>query len=108
MKIRFYGAARTVTGSQHLIEVNGKTILLECGVYQGKRKLFYERNCCFAFDPKDVDAVILSHAHIDHSGNLPNLVKQGYQKPIFATAPTADLAGIMLRDSAKTTVQYQP
>lgn len=101
MKIRFYGAARTVTGSQHLIEVNGRNILLECGVYQGKRKLFYERNCCFAFDPKDIDAVILSHAHIDHSGNLPNLVKQGYNKSIFATAPTADLAGIMLKDSAK-------
>ena len=101
MKIRFYGAARTVTGSQHLVEINGKTILLECGIYQGRRKHFYERNCCFAFDPKKLDAVILSHAHIDHSGNLPNLVKQGYRKPIFATPPTADLAGIMLKDSAK-------
>lgn len=101
MNIRFYGAARTVTGSQHLIEINGSNILLECGVFQGRRKHFYERNCCFAFDPKDIDAVILSHAHIDHSGNLPNLVKQGYNKPIYATAPTADLAGIMLKDSAK-------
>ena len=99
MKIRFYGAARTVTGSQHLIEVNGKQLLLECGIFQGRRKEFYERNCCFAFEPGEVDAVILSHAHIDHSGNLPNLVKQGYQNPIYATAPTAELAGIMLRDS---------
>ena len=77
MKIHFYGAARTVTGSQHLIEVNGKKMLLECGVFQGRRREFYERNCCFPFDPKKIDAVILSHAHIDHSGNLPNLVKAG-------------------------------
>ena len=99
MKIRFYGAARTVTGSQHLIEVNGKKLLLECGIFQGRRKEFYSRNCCFAFDPKEIDAVILSHAHIDHSGNLPNLVKQGYDNPIYTTPPTAELAGIMLRDS---------
>jgi len=99
MKIRFYGAARTVTGSQHLIEVNGQKLLLECGIFQGRRKDFYSRNCCFAFDPHEIDAVILSHAHIDHSGNLPNLVKQGYSNPIYATSPTAELAGIMLRDS---------
>jgi len=99
MKIRFYGAARTVTGSMHLIEVNGQKLLLECGIFQGRRREFYERNCCFPFDPREVDAVILSHAHIDHSGNLPNLVKQGYENPIYATAPTADLSEIMLRDS---------
>lgn len=99
MKIHFYGAARTVTGSQHLIEVNGKKVLLECGIFQGRRRDFYKRNCCFAFDPKELDAVILSHAHIDHSGNLPNLVKQGYSGPIYATPPTAELAGIMLADS---------
>ena len=99
MKIRFYGAARTVTGSQHLIEVNGRKLLLECGIFQGRRREFYSRNCCFAFDPHEIDAVILSHAHIDHSGNLPNLVKQGYSNPIYATPPTAELAGIMLRDS---------
>ena len=99
MKIHFYGAARTVTGSQHLIEVNGKRLLLECGIFQGKRSEFYSRNANFAFDPKDVDAVILSHAHIDHSGNLPNLVNQGYRNPIYATPPTAELAAIMLRDS---------
>lgn len=99
MKIRFYGAARTVTGSQHLIEVNGRRLLLECGIFQGKRSEFYSRNCCFAFDPQEIDAVILSHAHIDHSGNLPNLVKQGYRNAIYATPPTAELAGIMLRDS---------
>jgi len=100
MKICFYGAARTVTGSQHLIELNGKRLLLECGVFQGRRRDFYERNCCFPFNPKQIDAVILSHAHIDHSGNLPNLVKQGFDQPIFTTPPTAELARIMLRDSA--------
>jgi metallo-beta-lactamase family protein len=100
MKIHFYGAAQTVTGSQHLIEVNGKKLLLECGIFQGRRSEFYERNCCFPFEPKEIDAVILSHAHIDHSGNLPNLVKQGYHNSIYATPPTAELAGIMLRDSA--------
>lgn len=100
MKIHFYGAARTVTGSQHLLEINGKKLLLECGIFQGRRRDFYSRNCCFPFDPKDIDAVILSHAHIDHSGNLPNLVKQGFENPIYTTPPTADLAGIMLRDSA--------
>jgi metallo-beta-lactamase family protein len=99
MKIRFYGAARTVTGSMHFLEINGQKLLLECGIFQGRRRDFYERNCCFPFDPKDVDAVILSHAHIDHSGNLPNLVKQGYENPIYATPPTADLSRIMLRDS---------
>jgi len=100
MKIRFYGAARTVTGSQHLLEINGKRLLLECGVFQGRRRDFYERNSRFPFDPRSIDALILSHAHIDHSGNLPNLVKQGYDHPIYTTPPTADLAGIMLRDSA--------
>ena len=99
MKIQFDGAAQTVTGSQHLLEINGKRILLECGIYQGKRADFYSRNCCFPFEPTGLDAVILSHAHIDHSGNLPNLVKQEYSGPIFTTPPTADLADIMLQDS---------
>ncbi len=99
MKIYFYGAAQTVTGSQHLLEVNEKRILLDCGFYQGKRQESYERNLNFPFDPADLDAVILSHAHIDHSGNLPNLVKQGYDKDIYATPATAHLANIMLMDS---------
>ena len=72
MKLKFCGAAGTTTGSQHLLEVNGKRILLDCGLYQGHRKDAYEVNCCFPFfDPKDIDTVVLSHAHIDHSGNLP-------------------------------------
>lgn len=100
MKIRFYGADRTVTGSQHLLEINGKKLLLECGIFQGRRRDFYERNATFPFDPQEIDALILSHAHIDHSGNLPNLVKQGYRNPIYTTPPTAELASFMLRDSA--------
>jgi metallo-beta-lactamase family protein len=100
MKIRFCGAAQTVTGSQHLLEINGQRLLLDCGMYQGKRDETYKRNHYFPFNPRELDAVILSHAHIDHSGNLPNLVAHGYDGKIFATPATADLADIMVRDSA--------
>jgi len=99
MKIHFYGAARTVTGSQHLLEINGRRLLLDCGLYQGPRQESYERNLNFPFDPTSLDAVILSHAHIDHSGNLPNLVKQGYEGRIYTTPASAHLANIMLIDS---------
>jgi len=99
MKIRFHGAAQTVTGSQHLLEVNGSRILLDCGLFQGRRSETYERNQNHPFDPAKIDAVLLSHAHIDHSGNLPHLVKHDFRGPIFATKATADLADIMLRDS---------
>ena len=99
MKIHFKGAAQTVTGSQLLIETNGNKILLECGLFQGRRQDYYERNAHFSFNPREIDAVLLSHAHIDHSGNLPNLVKNGYSKPIYATPATVSLADIMLRDS---------
>jgi metallo-beta-lactamase family protein len=100
MKITFHGAAQTVTGSQHLLEINGYRLLLECGLFQGRRKDTYERNQNFPFDPRKLDAVILSHAHIDHSGNLPNLIKRGYAGPIFTTPASAHLANIMLLDSA--------
>ncbi|HSR20850.1 MAG TPA: MBL fold metallo-hydrolase, partial [Anaerolineales bacterium] len=73
MRLSFHGAAQTVTGSQHLLEINGARLLLECGLYQGRRAESYRRNREFRFDPRALDAVILSHAHIDHSGNLPNL-----------------------------------
>lgn len=99
MRVNFHGAAHTVTGSQHLLEINGKKLLLDCGLYQGRRAETYERNLHFRYQPSNVDAVILSHAHIDHSGNLPNLVKQGYAGPIYATHATADLSSIMLADS---------
>lgn len=99
MKITFHGAAQTVTGSMHLLEINGSRILLECGLYQGKRAETYERNRNFPFAPQSIDAVLLSHAHIDHSGNLPNLIKQGYTGKIIATRATNHLAKLMLRDS---------
>lgn len=99
MEITFHGAARTVTGSQHLLRVNGHSLLLDCGLFQGHRQEAFERNRTFHFDPQKVDAVILSHAHIDHNGNLPNLVRQGYAGPVYATRVTAHLSGVMLLDS---------
>lgn len=99
MKIQFLGAAQDVTGSMHLIEVNGKRILLDCGLWQGKRALTYERNLHFPFDPAAIDVLVLSHAHIDHSGNIPNLVKQGFQGNIYCTQGTRNLSTYMLMDS---------
>ena len=99
MNITFHGAAQTVTGSRHLLSLNGHQLLLDCGLFQGRRKDTYSRNLNFPFDVTALDSTILSHAHIDHSGNLPNLVKQGYPGTINATAATAHLASVMLRDS---------
>lgn len=100
MQIEFIGGARTVTGSQHLLHINGKKILLECGLFQGRRSETYEKNKNFKFNPADIDVMILSHAHIDHSGNIPNLVSKGFNGLIYATSATVDLCQIMLRDSA--------
>lgn len=100
MKITFHGASRTVTGSKHLIETAaGKKILLDCGFFQGRRKESAEKNRNFPFDPASLSAVLLSHAHIDHSGNIPTLVKKGYKGDIFSTFATRDLCHIMLQDS---------
>src|SRR5215813_14610796 len=101
MRISFHGAAHTVTGSQHLLEINGHRLLLDCGLFQGKRQDTYTRNLTFAHDPRKLDAVILSHAHIDHAGNLPNLVKHGYDGPIYTTHATVELASIMIADSGR-------
>lgn len=100
MEIQFLGGAREVTGSQHLITANGKKILLECGLFQGRRSETYKRNLNFSFDPAEIDVLVLSHAHIDHSGNIPNLVKNGFTGKIITTGATVDLCQIMLRDSA--------
>jgi metallo-beta-lactamase family protein len=99
LRITFYGAAQEVTGSTYLIEINGKRILMECGMYQGRRAEAYNRNLHFPFDPKTIDALVLSHAHIDHSGNIPNLVKQGFKGRIWCTAATRNLCAYMLLDS---------
>ena len=100
MKLQFWGAARTVTGSMHLVEANGRRVLLDCGIFHGRRKAAYERNRNLPFDTGSIDSVILSHAHIDHSGNLPTLVRSGYRGKVFCTGATKDLAALLLRDSA--------
>jgi len=100
MKITFWGAARTVTGSMHHLEVAGKRFLLDCGLYQGRRKDAENRNRDFPFPARSIDSVVLSHAHIDHSGNLPGLVRNGFEGPIYTTPPTIDLCQSMLRDTA--------
>jgi metallo-beta-lactamase family protein len=101
MRIHFFGATRTTTGSLYLLETNGQRLLLECGLFQGRRGESIERNRTFPFDPKQLDAVVLSHAHIDHCGNLPNLCCQGFEGNIYCTFATRDLASVMLEDSAQ-------
>jgi len=102
MKISFHGAARTVTGSKHLLHLNsGKQILLDCGMFQGMGKDTVTLNSNWGFDPRAVTYVIISHAHIDHIGLLPKLVKDGYKGKIYCTPPTAELAELLLLDSAR-------
>jgi metallo-beta-lactamase family protein len=105
LAVTFHGAARTTTGSMHLVEANGLRILLDCGLFQGHRKEAFERNRNIPFDASAIDAAILSHAHIDHSGNLPTLVKNGFRGRVICTPATADLCDIMLRDSARLQAQ---
>ena len=100
MRITFWGAAGAVTGSMHLIEAAGKRLLLDCGLSQGRRKEADQKNRNLPFAGSTIDAVILSHAHIDHIGNLPSLVKNGFSGPIYATPATIDLCNWMLRDTA--------
>ena len=99
MKINFLGGVGTVTGSMHIVEVNNKKILLDCGLFQGRRDEARVKNRDLPFDEASINAMILSHAHIDHSGNIPNLVKNGYKGPIYATHATVDLCQWMLKDS---------
>lgn len=100
MEIEFYGAAREVTGSCHILRVNGKIVLLDCGMFQGKRKDAEQKNKNLPVPIDEIDSVVLSHAHIDHSGRLPFLVAEGYSRTIWATAATRDLCAVMLADSA--------
>ena len=100
MKWTFYGAAQTTTGSRHVLDVDGTRLMVECGMFQGPRAESMERNSGFPFDPASVEAVVVSHAHIDHTGALPTLVKRGFAGNIYATNGTRDLAAVMLQDSA--------
>ena len=100
MKLTFWGAAGTVTGSMHQLELEGKSYLLDCGLFQGRRKDADRKNRQLPIDGASIDAVLLSHAHIDHSGNLPSLVKNGFSGPIYTTPATVDLCDWMLRDTA--------
>ena len=99
MRLTFHGAAQEVTGSMHLLEVNGQRILLDCGLYQGRRRDTYARNLNFPWEAQSIDCVVLSHAHIDHTGKLPNLVKQGFRGNVWCTAATRNLSAYMLMDS---------
>jgi len=100
MRITFHGAAQTVTGSRHLISINGSQLLLDCGLFQGRRADTYTRNLNFPFDPQQLGAVVLSHAHLDHCGNLPSLAQDGFHGPIHATPATCHLTELLLLDSA--------
>jgi len=105
MKITFCGAAKTVTGSCHLVEVEGLRLLLDCGLFQGGSQREDLNRDPFPFDPKGIDAVLLSHAHLDHAGRLPLLVQRGFRGKILCTAPTAEITKLMLADSAHLQVE---
>lgn len=98
MKLEFYGAAGCVTGSCHILKVNGRTVLLDCGLYQGKDET-EDGNDGFNFNPKEIDYLILSHAHIDHSGRIPLLYKKGFKGKVVCTEATMELCSVMLPDS---------
>lgn len=101
MRISFHGAAQGVTGSCHLLDTGTARILVDCGLYQGSRKLRDENEAPFGFDPASIDAVLLTHAHLDHCGRLPLLVKQGFRGPILCTSATEELARLVLMDTAR-------
>ena len=100
MEITFAGAAREVTGSCHIVQVNGKHILLDCGLFQGRRQETQSKNLHLPMDVSGIDSIVLSHAHIDHAGRIPLLVREGYRGTVWCTAATRDLAAVMLADSA--------
>ena len=104
LQVTFHGAAETVTGSQHLIDMDGTQLLLDCGLFQGRRAASYERNRLPPYDVQQLQAVLLSHAHTDHSVNLPTLARLGFTGRVHSTPATQDLAALMLRDSAKIQV----
>src|SRR5262249_52788648 len=99
--VTFWGAAQSVTGSMHVVEIGSQRLLLDCGLVPGRPEEARQHNTPFPFDPATLDAVILSHAHIDHCGNLPSLVRQGFCGPIYCTPATRDLVAIMLADASR-------
>ncbi|HOT96722.1 MAG TPA: MBL fold metallo-hydrolase [bacterium] len=99
MEIQFFGGVQSVTGTMHVLTIRGQKILLDCGLYQGKRDESFQRNRELPFDARSINAMVLSHAHIDHSGNIPQLVKLGYSGPVYCTHATRDLCSIMLQDA---------
>lgn len=105
MELRFFGATGSTTGSCHMVRAGGHTVLLDCGMFQGRRDEARRKNERFGFDAGDVDAVVQSHAHVDHSGKLPVLMRRGFRGRIFATRATRDLCEILLRDSARILLQ---
>ena len=104
MKLFFHGAARSVTGSRHMVETPGCRLLLDCGLFQGRREEALRQNLDLGFDPKSIGAVLLSHAHVDHSGTLQVLPKHGFSGKVYLTRATADLTELMLEDSARVQV----
>ncbi|MCW8964137.1 MAG: MBL fold metallo-hydrolase, partial [Gammaproteobacteria bacterium] len=100
MQLEFYGATSGVTGSCHIIRANGKTVLLDCGLIQGRKEETEKNRAAFPFNPNEIDAVVLSHGHIDHSGRIPMLIKQGYQGPVYTHNATKELLSILLQDAA--------
>ncbi len=101
VRIKFIGGAKTVTGSSHLVTADKSQVLIDAGLFQGRRDQFYEINSTFRFNPRQLDALVLSHAHIDHCGNLPVVVKNGMRCKIYSTSATRDLCRLMLEDSGK-------
>lgn len=101
VKLKFLGGVRTVTGSSHLIQTGRSELLIDAGIFYGRRDKFYEVNTAFSYNPKKLNAVLLSHAHIDHSGNIPSLIKRGLRCKVYATSATKDLCELMLADSGK-------
>ncbi|MCX7970849.1 MAG: MBL fold metallo-hydrolase, partial [Negativicutes bacterium] len=99
MKLHFLGAAKMVTGSCYLLEANGRKFLIDCGLFQGSKQIRALNRSPFIFNPAELNGLLLSHAHIDHSGLIPRLVKEGFRGPVYATAATRELCGIMLPDS---------
>ena len=110
MKISFHGADLNVTGSCHLVECNGRKLLIDCGLYQGERELGVENDSPFGFDPATIDFLLLTHAHLDHCGRIPLLIKRGFKGEIITTAASRELARLILLDSAhlqESEAEYQ-